>query len=136
MGESVLHYFRFPLEPAPRTSDLIHDRRSVRAVLGVLAVLAVIAVTRILSLLYRYSNYSGLLRVFATALFISTILTGITVVILRWLDLRDPLPRQVYAGLLVLGRRAQHRPGFAGKPAHFARGRPLGGTKELDSLRG
>jgi len=68
-----------------------------------LAVLAVIAVTRILSLLYRYSNYSGLLRVFATALFISTILTGITVVILSWLDRRDPLPRQVYAGLLVWG---------------------------------
>ncbi len=98
-----MHLLNLPLEPAARQSDRIHDRRLLDAVLAILAILTGLAVARILTLLDRYSHYDGLLRVFFTALFFSTILTALTVIILHWLDRRDPLPRQVYAGLLFWG---------------------------------
>ena len=68
-----MHVLSGPLEPAPRLSDRIHDRRSVRLVLVVLSVLAGIAAARILTLLNRYSHYPGLIPVFLVALLISTV---------------------------------------------------------------
>ncbi|MEZ4531485.1 MAG: hypothetical protein R2855_10705 [Thermomicrobiales bacterium] len=57
-----------------------------------------------LTLLDLYSHHEHLLRVFFIALFFSTILTGLTTLILRWLDRRDPLPWQLYASLLAWGQ--------------------------------
>lgn len=92
-----------PLEPAPRQSDRVHDRRLVQIVLAVLAILGGISTARILTLFERYSQYDGVLRVFFVALALSTVLSAITVAILRQLDRRDPLPDQLYAGLLFWG---------------------------------
>lgn len=98
-----MYLLNHPLEPAPRQTDRIHDRRLVDIVLAVLSIVTGLAVARILTLLDRYSHYDGLLRVFFTALLFSTLLTGLTVMLLRWLDRRDPLPKEVYAGLLFWG---------------------------------
>lgn len=91
------------LERAARTTDRIHDRRLVGAVLVAVAILGGMSAGSILSLLNDYSHHPGLPRVFFIATVFSTILTAITVIILKWLDRRDPLPGQVYIGLLGWG---------------------------------
>lgn len=98
-----LDSFVTPLARASRKTDRIHDPRLVFAILAVLAVLGGVAAARILTLLDLYSHHEHLLRVFFIALFFSTILTGLTTLILRWLDRRDPLPWQLYASLLAWG---------------------------------